>query len=954
MIKIIFYFAIFLIFTKNMYPQIQNPDFELSNNSSLGWEVYGNTINPIVPFNIFTTERVRDTSAIVNTIGGDYWRGISHPIGNHGNHLISTYEFLNDLKDPQERLGESSKVIIESAPFVIADSLLYFLIGGTGGAIELKIKGINSDSFYTVKTQIPELKNKEILTRKYFDMSQYLNDTAKIIIIDTSLTSHINADDFFFSDSILSIQTYSFRTSYDDSIPAEDNDTIYDRLNYLLVRDNDTLLSHFPLWGFVDTHAHWMNHATFAPGILYGRPYGDIRVSLSGCKDAHAKNIGNKIKYFFYERENNHWKNLYTGYPGFQDWPNFTSKFHQSMYIDWVKRAFFGGLRVMVCVLSNSESLSHALSEERDDVTATRLGIDSLNSMIKTLHDNGEKWLEIAKNPEDLKRIILENKLAIITGIEVDKLGGWADKSQCNEDSVIKYLEQLKNAGVSYLFPVHISNNAFGGFAVYGSEHFAVNNFYTRKDLENDRYVNVEGSDSVSFRLGQEYIKTPEILFASIDLCYSPPGMNACGESYYTHLALHKGHVNTLGLTPLGKFAIKEMMKRAMIIDIDHMSFNSNNSTLEIALKNNYPLIAGHTNFLEQEFDSKYAGFDSPVSMNKLRNEHAKTDYTLSILKQLGGMVSPITEGGKEIHDYKGLSYGKLEISNDNPGSSKTWAQSYLYAIEKMDRKGVGFGTDMNGYLTEIAPRFGTFSAFSLFGDEKRINQLGGVLCRRKMALNQQNGVAYTNELKDCGEHKFRGNGVFSHNEAKILRSIFEAHKNDKRATDASLVNARDSLYKLDSIYDFVRGFREGINSKGDINIFDTNSVDYKAAFTVGKHYSDSTEITKTNYNDDYFGLLKSKIDTLDICYKTWLNIHGNNIPMKRCIIYSNKDTIIDNDFNIDGLAHYGLIPDFIQDLKNIGLNYELLTPLFNSAADFTAMWKKCEIRSLELTGKTK
>jgi hypothetical protein len=45
------------------------------------------------------------------------------------------------------------------------------------------------------------------------------------------------------------------------------------------------------------------------------------------------------------------------------------------------------------------------------------------------------------------------------------------------------------------------------------------------------------------------------------------------------------------------------------------------------------------------------------------------------------------------------------------------------------------------------------------------------------------------------------------------------------------------------------------------------------------------------------------------------------------------------------GLAHYGMIPDFLQDGRNIGLTDKDLTPLFSSAEDYIQMWEKCERR---------
>jgi len=46
-------------------------------------------------------------------------------------------------------------------------------------------------------------------------------------------------------------------------------------------------------------------------------------------------------------------------------------------------------------------------------------------------------------------------------------------------------------------------------------------------------------------------------------------------------------------------------------------------------------------------------------------------------------------------------------------------------------------------------------------------------------------------------------------------------------------------------------------------------------------------------------------------------------------------------DFNTDGLAHIGLLPDMVADLKNIGLTDAQLQPLFGSAQAYINMWSK-------------
>ena len=46
-------------------------------------------------------------------------------------------------------------------------------------------------------------------------------------------------------------------------------------------------------------------------------------------------------------------------------------------------------------------------------------------------------------------------------------------------------------------------------------------------------------------------------------------------------------------------------------------------------------------------------------------------------------------------------------------------------------------------------------------------------------------------------------------------------------------------------------------------------------------------------------------------------------------------------DFNVDGLAHIGLLPDLLADLQAIGLTATDLNPLFTSAAGFVDVWER-------------
>lgn len=46
-------------------------------------------------------------------------------------------------------------------------------------------------------------------------------------------------------------------------------------------------------------------------------------------------------------------------------------------------------------------------------------------------------------------------------------------------------------------------------------------------------------------------------------------------------------------------------------------------------------------------------------------------------------------------------------------------------------------------------------------------------------------------------------------------------------------------------------------------------------------------------------------------------------------------------DLNLDGVAHYGMLPDFLQDLRNVGVTADALEPLYRSAGAYIRLWER-------------
>jgi len=93
--------------------------------------------------------------------------------------------------------------------------------------------------------------------------------------------------------------------------------------------------------------------------------------------------------------------------------------------------------------------------------------------------------------------------------------------------------------------------------------------------------------------------------------------------------------------------------------------------------------------------------------------------------------------------------------------------------------------------------------------------------------------------------------------------------------------------------------------------------------------------------NFPYEGPLYKDYATAKMVFDLWQAMDGDNAPLRRYVTGTRYW-----DFNLDGLANYGLLPDFLQDLRNVGINAAQMDALFESAEDYIEMWEKSEAAS--------
>jgi len=298
--------------------------------------------------------------------------------------------------------------------------------------------------------------------------------------------------------------------------------------------------------------------------------------------------------------------------------------------------------------------------------------------------------------------------------------------------------------------------------------------------------------------------------------------------------------------------------------------------------------------------------------------------------------------------DLAGLRQAMPELAGKIPipcaGSSTSWAQAYLYVSSKMGGRGVAMGSDINGAACLPGPRFGTSAAFGAHPDRLRIHQ------RRAEIDSQTNGVAYSTPIRDYRWHRFEHSGAGAYDETE--RNIWQAIAQYEAGFNPSVQPHAHSDFpetNLKELFDAAHMF------------FDHDWIDH---VTTGFFVADSPEMPTLeqikawpNEQEAAFyarrGITNEAFDNLDKhmqelvtkikeIWGQWQQMKGNNPPLLRSTAGERRDF----DINLDGMAHYGMLPDMLQDICNAGLTPQDLAPLFRSAYDYVVMWEKIDSKA--------
>lgn len=462
------------------------------------------------------------------------------------------------------------------------------------------------------------------------------------------------------------------------------------------------------VFGFADLHSHAFANEGFGGELVVGQAFGPPDHALQWCNWAHGAGgvddfIGNALRS----------GNPVSGHPvggwdAFDGWPAWNDFTHQQMHADWLKRAYDGGLRLLVVHAVNNKVLCQVngdrFGDGCDDMKAVDRQINAAKQMESYLDGQaggaGKGWFRIAYSAAEARRIINSGGLAVVLGIEVDELFGCGVQGNCSIQHVLDELDRYYAMGVRHIFPIHVFDNAFGGAAMYEGI------FDYGNKLVTGSFFNVAPCPNPP--IGPSTVPDYEYTRAAPTLLTNLAGFFLGTGTPPT--TTFQADCNARGLTGLGEILVRQLMRKRVIIDVDHMSAFTADRVLSIVEAEGYPVAAGHTGLIDASLGAK-------------RHEGQKTAAQIQRIRALGGVVAPILHQGS----IDEIRYPPSAAYDDCSNSSKTWAQAYLAAVDAMGgpaMAAVGLGSDFNGLAGEPGPRFGNQKCH---GDASPAPQGGGV-----------------------------------------------------------------------------------------------------------------------------------------------------------------------------------------------------------------------------------
>ncbi|MEU7103050.1 discoidin domain-containing protein [Streptomyces longwoodensis] len=402
--------------------------------------------------------------------------------------------------------------------------------------------------------------------------------------------------------------------------------------------------------GFVDAHDHLFSNEAFGGRLICGKVFSEAGVA-DALKDCPEHYPDGTLAVFDYITHGGDGRHDPVGWPTFKDWPAYDSMTHQANYYAWVERAWRGGQRVLVNdLVTNGVICSVYFFKDRscDEMTSIRLQAKltyDLQAYVDRMYGGtGKGWFRVVTDSAQARQVIEQGKLAVVLGVETSEPFGCKqvlDLPQCSKADIDKGLDELYALGVRSMFLCHKFDNALCGVrfdegglgtAINVGQFLSTGTFWKTEKCTGPQHDNPIGTQ-------------PSAAEADLPAGTSVPRYDSDAQC------------NTRGLTALGEYAVRGMMQRKMMLEIDHMSVKAVGRALDIFESARYPGVLSSHSWMDMDWTER--------------------------VYRLGGFVA------QYMHGSEGFV----------AEAARTKALRDRYGV------GYGYGTDFNGVGSHPAPR---------------------------------------------------------------------------------------------------------------------------------------------------------------------------------------------------------------------------------------------------------
>jgi microsomal dipeptidase-like Zn-dependent dipeptidase len=886
-------------------------------------------------------------------LGGDYWK-TEYPVVQPGQRWISSGYFMTKAERPSERAdGARTGAIWASFPIGPADRFLRLAVGGDSDAnvgVELLVKDRDASE--------PDFAGcKPASTDHYEAGGGALEGFTPLFTLHGGGREPVEDHDVALAAAGCTLARHTVAVRVFDTSTSSHVNVGPIELS------SDPLPDETPVWGFADFHTHPTDYLAFGglQGIhtVWGAPGGSIANYVSGdavknttemsrdvppCDEphkaynAHHGGFGAPIALAVAEGQVTASladlsdtaiadKHPSQGGPTFHDFPDFRRGSHQQYHISQIHRAYLGGLRLISALAVQNRGLEFGMGwaicgadgKPRVNTTADWDIIRGHVEVMRELAELNQDWMAIAYTPSQARQIIRSNRLAVVLGVEVGQLGQVAD------GTVDQQVKRLVDLGIRQVVLVHGMDNELAGTAIFVDLYNSVSDWLNRpadiqfkvqplsavlstkpfspavffKVTTDPSPLSRDGLDPILFRLadprrailsdvfdrpgvGTYKVPIEDIPFGSLHPFVSNPSFLETERGVYDGYG--PGQRNQRGLTPRGKEFLATLMQHGMMVDFDHMSDKTVSDAYTVFDDygcNQYPFMVSHAHFRHLEYKADYS------------------DHTDTLVAN----TSALLQHGPDMSDC-------IRNHIRNPLACNSTVLAEAIKAQQLAPQ-LGPGSVSRGNLpTEFT--LATSEVQNLDARRAAMGVFVGQAPLDDRALEPPD-LPFSN---DCGGSSKGFATALWYAQQKVKHAAIGL------ATDFTQIrnvvprfgpNACSSYLDAGAGSESAAQLLETLLNPGQYRFDDQRSP---------VRYTQGATCASSDLSDRQLGVP---------C--------GDAPPLAPYVMGQRV-----YDFNVDGLAHFGLVPDMLQDVANIAgpeKRDTLMAPLFHSAEGFVEMWER-------------